>query len=64
MKDHNYVDDSGKRTPIAQLSTEFLHELLRGRIYIHESADAGVTVADVKKRIEIELIIRRNGWRV
>lgn len=63
MKDHTYVDDYGKRTPISELSDFELQECLKDEIYIHASSDQGVTIDDVRKRLELELFIRREGLR-
>ena len=68
MRDYNFIDDDGRRIPVAQMSYEDIRLTLRYPIVIvnreeypglseHEAAQA------VRRRLEIELLIRKQGMR-
>ncbi len=62
MKDHVYVDETGKRTPVSELSTHEIQEFLRDGIEIAER-NPGVNENSVRDRLELELFIREMGLR-
>jgi hypothetical protein len=58
MKDHNFVDDSGRHIPTSELSTEQIQELLRTGIEIVDTDGQVPNPEDVLERLRIELLIR------
>lgn len=64
MRDYNFIEEgSGKRVPVAQLPTSFIRELLSGELYIVHSDGEIDPICKVKKRLELELLIRQLGLR-
>jgi len=63
MLDHRFIDENGVATPIAKLPTEEVARLLVDEIEISDTEGTSITVDDVRRRLAIELEIRRQGLR-
>jgi hypothetical protein len=58
MRDHNYIDEMGNRTPISQLRTTIIIALLQVGVHVVRDDDGTETVDDVMERLRIELTAR------
>jgi hypothetical protein len=63
MKDHNFVDDTGRHIPTAQLPTAQIQELLRTGVEIVSTDGQVASPESVMERLRIELRIRELGLR-
>ena len=63
MLDYNFVTTDGARIPVAKLPTDLIAEMLRDGVNIVESDTSRDPVNDVRKRLDLELFIRRHGLR-
>lgn len=60
MRDYYHVDDSGARTPVAQMDTSDIRDCLENGFSILNDG-CGETAEDVIERLRIELLIRALG---
>jgi hypothetical protein len=58
MRDHNYIDEMGNRTPISQLRTTVIIALLQVGVQVVRDDDGTEAVDDVMERLRIELTAR------
>lgn len=65
MRDYNYVDDEGRRVPVAGMRTEtIVGILLDGGVHIVDDDGYGDVVENVLERLRIELTARELEGRL
>lgn len=63
MKDYNFIDKTGRRTPVSELSTSLIQELLREGVQVDDDEGLNLTQDNVLERLRIELTARELGLR-
>ena len=65
MRDHYFIDRSGRRTAVADLPLGIIEDVLRSpQDYGADSSDGpGGTMENVLERLRIEVVVRRLGLR-
>lgn len=63
MKDHVYHSDDGRKIPVSEMTDQEIQMALEDGINILTHLAPDLAEESVRKRLELELFIRRQGLR-